>query len=86
MENKVVIELNRYEELMKQSFESEKLKKEVDDLKSKILKLKNIILSEYEDTYDLECHTLEECLDFTSCFCAMNKVSNLLLSGIFSKE
>lgn len=86
MENKVIIELSRYEELMKQSFESDNLKKEVNDLKSEVLKLKRIILTEHEDNYNLARHKLDECVDFKSCFCAINNVDGLLSSGLFTKQ
>ena len=74
MESKAIIELTRYENLVKESFELEQSIDECAHLEETIKKLKYLIFDLCQDEYNLTNRTLEECTNLLSDYnCGLNK-------------
>ena len=87
MESKAIIELTRYENLVKESFELEQSIEECAHLEETIKKLKDLIFDLCQDEYNLTNLTLEECTNLLSDYnCGLNKKEHLMMSGLVTPK
>ena len=86
MESKAIVELTRYENLVKESIELEQFIDECAHLEETIRKLKDLIFYTHEEEYNLTHHTLEECLNLKHYYCGLGKSEHLMMSGLVTPK